>query len=369
MKVLYDHQAFTGAVYGGVARYFYELMRQYSSRTDISFDLSLLLSNNDYLAAREFSKHQTFGPLAGHYNANRVASALNRIGSTGRLWAGQFDVFHPTYYHPYFLQILAQKPFVLTFHDATSERFGKLYPEVGEHLTDIKRPLLQRANRIISVSECSKQELLRFFPDVDPGKIRVIPLGSSFSERQYGPLPAPVAFPYILFVGKRPLYKNFPAFFRAIQPVLRRQGLHLVCAGGGRFSRNEQALIQASGLATQVHHQPITDATLPAFYQNARAFVFPSLNEGFGLPVLEAFSCGCPVVLSNRSSLPEVAADAAVYFDPDNADAMADATERVATDDALRADLVARGTIRLQQFSCKKMADQTFDVYQELQPK
>ena len=366
MKVLYDHQAFTGAVYGGVARYFYELMRQFAARTDVSVDLSLLLSNNEYLAAKAFSNHQTFGPLAGHYNANRVASALNRVGSTARLKAGRFDVFHPTYYHPYFLKPIGKKPVVLTFHDATSERFGTIYPEVGEHLTDIKRPLLRRADRIISVSDCSKQELLRFFPEVDPAKIRVIPLGSSFSDQQYGNLPAPVAFPYILFVGKRPLYKNFPAFFRAVQPVLRRYALHLVCAGGGAFSRDEQAMIQQSGLAGQVHHRPITDATLPAFYQNARAFVFPSLNEGFGLPVLEAFSCGCPAVLSNRSSLPEVAADAAVYFDPDDADAIADAVERVATDDALRADLIARGTVRLREFSCEKMANQTVDVYQEL---
>lgn len=366
MKILYDHQAFTGAAYGGVARYFYELMRQFSHRTDIMFDLSLLLSNNEYLVGKQFSKHLTFGPLAGHYNVNRVASALNRIGSISRVQAGRFDVFHPTYYHPYFLKPVGTKPVVVTFHDATSERFGKVYPEVGEHLTDIKRPLLHRADRIISVSEFSKQELIQFFPEVDPGKIQVIPLGSSFSEQQYGPLPAPVAFPYILYVGKRPLYKNFPAFFRAIQPILHRHALHLVCAGGGVFSYDEKTLIQGSGVAGQVHHHAITDATLPAFYQNARAFVFPSLNEGFGLPVLEAFSCGCPAVLSNRSSLPEVAADAALYFDPDNADAMADAVERVATDDSLRADLVERGKRRLQHFSCKKMADQTFDVYQKL---
>jgi glycosyltransferase involved in cell wall biosynthesis len=368
MRVLYDHQAFTGAVYGGVARYFYELMRYFSQRSDMSFELSLMLSNNDYLANTGFSNHRTFSRFAQHYNINRVASALNRTVSHARVSAGQFDVFHPTYYHPYFLKPLGKKPFVLTFHDATSERFGKIYPEVGEHLTDVKRLLIERADRIITVSEFSKQELLHFFPqETRPDKIRVVPLGSAYSEQQYGQLPEPVAFPYILYVGKRPLYKNFPAFYRAIQPVLRRHDLHLVCAGGGAFSREEQQLIQASGLAGQVHQHAITDATLPGFYQHARAFVFPSLNEGFGLPVLEAFSCGCPTVLSNRSSLPEVAADAAVYFDPEDNDSMADAVERVATDNSLRAMLVARGTARLAQFSCQKMADQTFDVYQELQ--
>lgn len=168
-------------------------------------------------------------------------------------------------------------------------------------------------------------------------------------------------------MGKRELYKNFTGFFRAIQPLLHRHpDLHLVCAGGGAFSADEQSLFQASGLGHRVQYQPINDGILYGLYQHAQAFVFPSLNEGFGIPVLEAFGAGCPVVLSERSSLPEVAGEAAVYFDPENDESIADAIERVVTSESLRDQLRQSGRERLTLFSLDKTARQTFDVYKQL---
>ena len=393
MKVLYDHQSFTGVPYGGVSRYFFELMRSFTNRPDIAFELSLRLSNNEYLDQVSFSRHVRYRSLSNVPNAHRVASVLNRLYSRQRVKSGEFDVFHPTYYHRYFLDAIGTKPFVLTFHDATSERYGKQYPEVGEGLYELKKQLLRRADSIIAVSEFSKQEILRFFP-VEPEKIQVIHLGTTLGESTapvgvrpsdrpdestpdesagtpersavetpLGPLPAP----YLLYVGKRGLYKNFNGFFRAIQPVLQRHpDLHLICAGGGSFSHDEQASFYAARLTNRIHYRSATDAVLLALYQHARAFVFPSLNEGFGIPVLEAFSGGCAVVLSNRSSLPEVGGDAALYFDPEDDASMAETIERVVTDDALNADLRRKGIDRLRNFSCDKTARQTLAVYQSL---
>ncbi|GAB3045802.1 glycosyltransferase family 4 protein [Spirosoma pulveris] len=368
MKVLYDHQSFTGVPYGGVSRYFFELMRSFAKRTDIEFELSLRLSNNEYLDQASFSRHLRYRSLAQVRNAHRVASVLNRLYSLRRIKAGKFDVFHPTYYHRYFLDAIGNKPFVVSFHDATSERYGSIYPEVGEGLYDLKKVLLRRADCIIAVSEFSKQEILRFFT-VDPEKIKVIHLGTTLGEyasaSEYNT--PPMQAPYLLYVGKRGLYKNFTGFFRAIQPVLQRHpDLHLICAGGGAFSKDEQTLFHSSRLANRVHYRPASDASLLALYKHARAFVFPSLNEGFGIPVLEAYSGGCAVVLSNRSSLPEVAADAALYFDPEDDESMAEAIERVVTDDALCADLRLKGIERLKNFSCDKTACQTLEVYQSL---
>ncbi|WP_020595985.1 glycosyltransferase family 4 protein [Spirosoma panaciterrae] len=368
MKVLFDHQSFTGLPYGGVSRYFFELMRSFTKRSDIDFELSLRLSNNEYLDQASFSNHFRYHGLAQIRNAHRVASVLNRLYSLQRVRAGKFDVFHPTYYHRYFLKAIDKKPFVLTFHDATSERFGKEYPEVGEGLYDLKKQLLRRADCIISVSEFSKQDLLRYFP-IDPDKVKVIHLGTRLSDSMplFDPQARPFPAPYLLYVGKRGLYKNFNGFFRAVQPILHRYpDLHLICTGGGSFTHEEQTLFYASRLNEQVHYRPITDAGLMNLYQHARAFVFPSLNEGFGLPVLEAFSGGCPVVLSNRSSLPEVGADAALYFDPEHDDSIAEAIERIVTDDALCVELRQKGTQRLQLFSCDKTAQQTLEVYQSM---
>jgi glycosyltransferase involved in cell wall biosynthesis len=366
MNVLYDHQCFTGLTYGGVSRYFFDLMSSFSSRSDIEFELSLRLSNNEYLNKASFSRHLRYRQLAHWRNVNRAASLLNRLYSLQRVKSGQFDVFHPTYYHRYFLNSINKKPFVLTFHDATSERYGKLYPDVGEGLYEAKKQLLHRADRIISVSEFSKQEILRFFP-IQPDKISVIHLGTNFKDNSMHHAPRSFAFPYLLFVGKRGLYKNFNVFFRAIRPILNRYpDLHLVCAGGGAFTAEEQASFYAARLSERVHYRPITDASLFGLYQYAQAFVFPSLNEGFGIPVLEAFSAGCPVIASDRSSLPEVAADAAVYFDPEDDESIANAVDQVVMNDSIRGDLRRKGTERLNHFSCEQTARQTLAVYQSL---
>jgi glycosyltransferase involved in cell wall biosynthesis len=101
-------------------------------------------------------------------------------------------------------------------------------------------------------------------------------------------------------------------------------------------------------------------------FAHARAFVFPSLYEGFGLPVLEAFSCGCPVMLCNTSSLPEVGGDAALYFDPLDRDSFTSTLERLLNDNPLRMLLITRGYERLQQFSWEKTAMNTKKVYENL---
>lgn len=365
MKVLYDHQAFTGMTYGGVTRYFYELMQAYADRDDIDFELSLQFSNNEYLDKASFSSHRRYG-LSHWRNVAKLASAVNRLYSNQRVRTGDYSVFHPTYYHNYFLRNLGNKPLVVTFHDATSERYGKQYPDVGEHLSAAKKIQLARADKIIAVSEFSKQEILRFFP-VDETKIEVIHLGTAFSrQRAYVPA-VPGTHPYLLYVGKRGLYKNFDTFFRALQPVLRQHSdLHLICAGGGSFSSSEKEMFQASGFERRIHYRSITDLSLYELYHQAEAFVFPSLNEGFGIPVLEAFSAGCPAILSNRSSLPEVGADAAVYFDPEQADSITLAVEKVLTDSALKQVLRQKGAQRLTHFSWEKTAAKTQHLYRQL---
>ncbi|MEZ0483588.1 glycosyltransferase family 4 protein [Fibrella aquatica] len=365
MKVLYDHQAFTGMTYGGVTRYFYELMQAYADRDDIDFELSLQFSNNEYLDKASFSNHRRYG-LSHWRNVSRLASAVNRLYSIKRVRTGDFSVFHPTYYHNYFLRNLGKKPLVVTFHDATSERYGKQYPDVGEHLTAAKKIQLERADKIIAVSEFSKQEILRFF-SVDEQKIEVIHLATAFSRQRSAIPRVPGAYPYLLYVGKRGLYKNFEAFFRALAPVFKQHpDLHLICAGGGAFDNAEKNSFQASGFGNRVHYRSITDLSLYELYHQAEAFVFPSLNEGFGIPVLEAFSAGCPAILSNRSSLPEVGADAALYFDPEQDESIALAVEKVLTDKILQQELRLKGTQRLADFSWEKTAAKTQFLYNQL---
>lgn len=367
MRVLYDHQCFTGTAYGGVSRYFYDLLRVFTGRSDIKPELSLLLSNNEYLKEQSFGRYWTYSSLARNRRANQAASLLNRQYSLQRIRAGQFDLFHPTYYHRYFLPAIGSKPVVLTFYDATSERYRQEYPELGAGLFETKQLLINRADAVIAISEFTKQELLRFF-DIRPDKIHVVPLSTSFVAL---PLPTTAPkpnHPYLLYVGKRGFYKNFITFFESLIPIWQQHpDLHLICAGGGSFTPDEQAAIANAGVSERVHYADIRDNKhLFTLYSQAEEFVFPSLNEGFGIPVLEAFAAGCPAILSDCSSLPEVAADAALYFSPQQKESITAAIEQVLTDTSLRKQLIEKGRRRLNDFSAEKTAAQTLQVYQTL---
>jgi glycosyltransferase involved in cell wall biosynthesis len=368
MKVLYDHQTFTGTQYGGISRYFYELMNAFEGRKDIEFELALKFSNNEYLRNVSYSKPIGYQKFANNLRANQVVSRINRLYSSTKLSLGDFDIFHPTYYHSYFLDKIGKKPLVLTFHDVLSEKFGETYPVLGEGLSELKQRLLQRADVVISVSEATKRGILEYF-DINETKIKVIPLGTyltkpSFSSELTQILPKR----YILFVGRRDFYKNFDRFFEAITPILHKDSdLHLICAGGGGFIKEEKKAISLAKLERQVEYHPIVDdSTLGQLYGKAQVFVFPSLMEGFGLPVLEAMSCGCPVALTTGTSFDEIAEDAAVYFEPDQIDSIKDAIEHVVYNDTLQNSMRLRGYERVPLFKAETTAQRTLETYKEL---
>lgn len=368
MKVLYDHQTFTGTQYGGISRYFYELMNAFEGRKDIEFELSLKFSNNEYLRDVSYSHPIGYQKLANNLRANQVVSRINRLYSSTKLSLGNFDIFHPTYYHSYFLDKVGKKPLVLTFHDVLSEKFGKTYPVLGEGLSELKQRLLRRADVVISVSEATKRGILEYF-DIDETKIKVIPLGTYLTKPILATeLTQVLPKRYILFVGRRDFYKNFDRFFEAITPILLKDtDLHLICAGGGDFIKEEKKAINLAKLERQVQYHPIVDdTTLAQLYGKAQVFVFPSLMEGFGLPVLEAMSCGCPTALTTGTSFNEIAEEAAVYFEPERTDSIKAAIERVVYDDSLQNSMRLRGYERVPLFKAETTAQQTLEAYKEL---
>ncbi|WP_353720231.1 glycosyltransferase [Dyadobacter sp. 676] len=144
----------------------------------------------------------------------------------------------------------------------------------------------------------------------------------------------------------------------------REKSLRLICAGGGKFNDEELQLINKLGVASQVVQLPIDDQRLAALYSKALFFVFPSLYEGFGIPALEAFNCGCPTILSNVSSLPEVGQEAALYIDPENPGDMLNKCELFYYDRGLREEYRERGLRQAGKFSWEKVSRETLDIYQ-----
>ena len=143
------------------------------------------------------------------------------------------------------------------------------------------------------------------------------------------------------------------------------EGLDLVCVGSRPFAGHEKALMARLGVSARVLHIQVTTAgELASLYHFASAFCYPSLHEGFGMPLLEAFSCGCPVVASAIPSFQEVAAGAAEYFDPKDTSSLRSSVERVVLDLRRSEDLVRKGHERLKEFSWERAARATLEVYQ-----
>jgi alpha-1,3-rhamnosyl/mannosyltransferase len=173
---------------------------------------------------------------------------------------------------------------------------------------------------------------------------------------------------YVLYFGSNKPHKNVPRLVQAFaQARIEAQGsrIELVVAGhwDERYPEAKQAAERLGLKDTVKFIGPVKDADLPALYGGAELFVFPSEYEGFGLPVLEAMACGAPVVCSSRSSLPEVAGDAALLCDPQDVESLARTIEQALTDRDLRAALQQRGLARAAQFSWEQAAQRTLGVY------
>jgi glycosyltransferase involved in cell wall biosynthesis len=364
MRVLYDHQIFDSQLHGGVSRYFYELLARSQGRPGVTARLSALLSNNAYLRGAAFPAPRAFFPSLKPLRKGGHITAVNRWHTLRQLRRGDFDLFHPTYYDPYFLPALGDRPFVLTVFDMVHELYPGLF-KADDPTRARKARLVPRAAGLIAISESTRRDLVRLL-GVPPERVRVVHLAAPTLPAPRAPTGLPER--YLLFVGQRGGYKNFLPFLSAVAPLLRaEQGLTLICAGGKVFSGAERAAIERERLGDRVllHGSP-DDAGLATLYRHALAFVYPSLYEGFGIPVLEAFACGCPAVVSRTSSFPEVGGDAAVYFDPEDPASMREAVARVAGDEQLRRELVARGARRASLFSWDRTATETLECYRAL---
>jgi len=384
MRILFDHQIFSLQNYGGISRYFCELMDRFSLDPDIELTLALRYSRNENICNRHSLNRywsnrsnllwdtQIFPAIQKitHVDIlNRLR--INQIESVRLLKKQDYDIFHPTYYNPYFLQYLQKKPFVLTVYDMIYE----LYPDYfspNDPINIWKKQLIEQAEAIIAISENTKNDIIKF-TNADPDRISVIYLGNPFEFVNYpdqtkNNLDIPIFNEsYLLFVGNRSGYKNFIFFIKSVTELLKKyEDLYIYCAGGGSFTPSELKVLNESNILSKVRFVKINDLIMKHLYENAQAFIFPSLYEGFGLPVLEAFSCGCPAILSNSSSLSEIGADAACYFDPNDPESLIQAIEAILSDKHYREILIMKGFERSKLFSWDKTALDTKKVYNNL---
>jgi glycosyltransferase involved in cell wall biosynthesis len=359
ITVLYDPQMFDIQDYGGISRYFANLISGVNTQSNFKAIVPVVYSSNYYL--REMP--QLFNNLLGRklLKSRRKRRKWNRKYAIQQIKKSNFDLLHATYYDPYVLENL-RKPMVITIHDMIYENYPELFPEAAQVIAQ-KKIMIESASRIITISEYTKRQLFKHYPTLNvPVDVIYHGLPISNIESTHEALPKP----YLLYVGDRfAAYKNFDLFIEAIAPILRAGEYSLVCAGGGSFNTKEETLFKSLGLLESVKQMNVSDALLKQLYQQAAVFIYPSLEEGFGLPLLEAFINGCPVACGDSSCFPEVGGLAVSYFNPLDKSSMHSSISLLLGNPGIRMEQVKAGFEQVAKFTYQESLDLTLKVYHQ----
>jgi glycosyltransferase involved in cell wall biosynthesis len=361
VNVLFDNQIFKAQKFGGINRYYNELSKSNNIK-NISFRT---IENNFTIHSDKSMLKKLANKLKRKLKFQNIYNEKDSVSDDliKRLQFDDYDVFHPTYYDPYFLPYV-KKPIVVTVYDMIHE----IYPEyfcVTDKTSANKRKLCEKANIIIAISETTKNDLINFF-DIDPYKIVVTLLGSNFHSINDS-APKLEVNRFILFTGGRSIYKNFYFMVQNLVEIFKQdQELKLVCTGNN-FTFEEVYFFKQLGIEKNlVHINVMEDEHMSWLYKNAICFIFPSLYEGFGFPILEAFSSGCPVVSSYGGSLKEIGGIAASFFDPKDCIDFKAKLKEVLYNKNIRDNMIRNGFIEYKKYSWDKCRNETINIYKSI---
>jgi glycosyltransferase involved in cell wall biosynthesis len=281
-------------------------------------------------------------------------------------------IYHaPGYILPYNCPV----PSVVTVHDLIAIKYPLWCQYESEwYFRLFFRKGIEQANKIIAVSHTVKTDIIETYA-VDPEKIEVVYHGISNAFRKINDKEKLAAVAskynlpdqYLLFVGNLEPKKNIVNIIRAFHQLMNEPGFnHKLVIVGRKGWKYESIFKVVNDLNLQkdiffTGYVPLED--LPSIYSMATVFVFPSLYEGFGLPVLEAMACGLPVITSNRGALPEISGDSAIHVDPTNINDIAEAISGVVSDRILREELAVKGLYRASKYNWNETAKNTLKVY------
>jgi glycosyltransferase involved in cell wall biosynthesis len=372
MQVVVDGIIFELNKIGGIARLFREILPRMCSIDD-AVDIHMLANRIDEdLFAEASCVHSIYlnPPFERLLRPRRLlwpvihyASGKVKKRATRHL---RNHIWHPTYY------VLPQDwlgPMVITVHDMLYELYPLLFRDRSDRFfQEQKKRCVDSADALICVSETTARDLQDYWK-VSSRKIHIIPHAYSDTFRVLRSdeikHPIPTGSPYLLYVGGRRHYKNFDLLLEAYSRWDKRKDVALLVVGK-RWSPQEQRRL----VELRIEHQvqlltEVDDMRLCQLYNGALAFIYPSLYEGFGIPLLEAAACGCPVIASNIPSSREVAGDYPIYFDPRVLASLVAAFD-IALSEGRHSNRIDSGLQQVKQYSWERCAQQTLEIYRTL---
>ena len=354
MQIIYDHQIFTSQNHGGPSRYFVELIKE------------LIIIKNEPIIVSPLHNNINLEKISNKYkkefqskiNKNYLTQLYNNLVSKYYFNKLDYDLYHLTYYNDC---ISTKKPKVITVYDLIHENYMDEFDL--KYLP--KKKILKEIDHFICISNNTKNDLIKYY-NIDEKKISVTYLASFIKTTKNEE--TKFSKPFFLYVGSRKRYKNFRLLLQSYSHLKDiKKNFDIICFGGGSFLKEEIDYMDELSIdAKNVHQISGTDETLISLYRNSEALIYPSQYEGFGLPILEAMSCGCPVLSSNSSSLPEVYGDAALTFENNSVENLINCIKKIVSDKTYKNLLINKGYKRVKEFSWKKCAEETSNVYESL---
>jgi len=372
MQVVIDGIIFESHANGGVVRIFEQVLPELCTQ-DPNVKIELIVSGKPKSA---MPTHSSIRPI--------IIPPIHRIIQPNRYFllaqlqlrtqVQQFylqnsveSLWHSTYYTK--PPKTWKGPLVITVYDLIHEYFpGYFNDPYSKKFVEQKQRCLRDADVAICISETTKQDVIKHY-HIEPSKLIVIPLAANKcfrKDRVTKSIVLPTSKPFFLYVGQRARYKNFLELIQAYSQWNQKDDLDLVVVGP-KWSDAERAKLLELNIFSQTHllHN-IPDLQLSELYNYATAFVYPSQYEGFGIPILEAMACQCPIIASRIPSTVEIAKDYPIYFELDNIDSLIAAFSQV-VDHGKSEEQMNRGLIYTNHYSWENTSQKTLQVYQSLQ--
>lgn len=357
MKILFDYQIFLLQRYGGISNYFFNLIKEFNKKKIVN-KVYAPLYINEYI--NNLKLDNKFG-ININLNFFKINYFLNKLFFSLFIKIYKPDIIHLTYYENNNFQKKTKK-YILTVYDMIHEEFSLNFKKNKTSINKLN--VCNRVNHIITISKNTKKKLIEFF-GINSKKITVIHLGGDHMK-DIKPLKIEIKKKYILYVGSRAGYKNFENLIKAYHLNEKiKKDYDIIAFGGEKINSYEKNKYKKKfSNLDNIHFIQSNDRVLKFLYLNASLFVYPSLQEGFGIPPLEAIYNNCPVVCSNIPVLKEVLGNSCYYFNPNNIKNINYSLKKVLDSNHIRKRLIKSSNKVKKNFTWEKCALKTLEVYQ-----